>query len=211
MQPFLRTGAVLFFAAATATGSVAAYAQCAVDPYLAAQLTEDGENDMAFDVDGEVAYLNGTITDAILCKLKQLHKEHPEVETLVFEDVAGSVDDETNLKAGLLLHKLGYITELEPGSVIASGGVDLFLAGVERYGVPQVEVGVHSWSDSEGNSALDFPRDHAEHKPYLDYFEAIGIDPEFYWFTLEAAAPEDIHIMTLEEMARFGVFTETVE
>lgn len=35
----------------------------------------------------------------------------------------------------------------------------------------------------------------------------MGIPEAFYWFTLEAAAPDSIHWMTEAEMARYRVFT----
>jgi len=63
-------------------------------------------------------------------------------------------------------------------------------------------VGVHSWGgdgdgDGDGgdggdgggdiNNANELPRQSAEHKPYLDYYQKIGINSEFYWFTIAAA------------------------
>jgi len=55
-------------------------------------------------------------------------------------------------------------------------------------------VGVHSWGGGDGdgdggdiNNANELPRQSAEHKPYLDYYQKIGINSEFYWFTIAAA------------------------
>ncbi len=58
-------------------------------------------------------------------------------------------------------------------------------------------------------AAADLPRDDPEHAPYLEYFAAIGISPDFYWFTLEAAPPDGIHYLTPTEMVEFGVVTGT--
>lgn len=75
-------------------------------------------------------------------------------------------------------------------------------------------MGVHSWaeSDDEGNMETgdQVPRDAPRHQPFLDYYEAVGIPSEFYWFTLEAAPADDICNMTFDEMRQFGMIEEDV-
>ena len=43
---------------------------------------------------------------------------------------------------------------------------------------------------------------------HFDAHEDMGIPAAFYWRTLSAAPPEDIHWMTEEELERFGFFTD---
>ena len=38
---------------------------------------------------------------------------------------------------------------------------------------------------------------------FLDFYADMGTPEDFYWYTLEAAPPDDIHWMTPEELIRF--------
>ena len=160
-----------------------------------------------FEVDGTVAVMRGVINAATPARVLELAFRHPEVRTLVLADVPGSIDDVANLRAGRYLRELGFDTHVPTGGEVASGGTDLFLAGVRRSAGNSALFGIHSW-DGGPVAAIDLPRDHEEHRLYLDYYEEMGIPAAFYWRTLEAAPPEDIHWMTDEELERFGFFTE---
>lgn len=65
-------------------------------------------------------------------------------------------------------------------------------------------VGVHSWGGDDINNANELPRQSVEHKPYLDYYQKIGINSEFYWFTIAAADADadadEIYWMSAEEI-----------
>ncbi|MBR9871660.1 MAG: hypothetical protein GYB26_11010 [Gammaproteobacteria bacterium] len=160
-----------------------------------------------FSVRGDWAIMNGEITSKIVDQLNALVAENPQVRTIVMQNVPGSLDDEMNLKAGLRLRELGLNTYLPPGSQIASGGVDLFLAGKERIAAPNVLIGVHSWAGGGVTDASTLDRDHPGHKMFLDYYQALGIDPDFYWFTITAANADNIHWMSVDERQRFGITT----
>lgn len=90
--------------------------------------------------------------------------------------------------------------------VIASGGVDFFIAGTTRTIEPGAMVGVHAWSDGS-TSAASLPGNDLQHRLFIDYYQSMGLpDPEgFYFFTINAASPEDIHYMTPNEIARYGL------
>lgn len=165
------------------------------------------QSDGLFAVRGDWAIMNGEITSKIVEQLNTLVKNNPQVKTIVMANVPGSSDDEMNLKAGLRLRELGLNTYLPPGGEIASGGVDLFLAGKERFAAQDVLVGVHSWAGDGVSDASTLPRDHAYHKPYLDYYKALGINEDFYWYTIEAANADNIHWMTAAERVQYGVVT----
>jgi len=95
-------------------------------------------------------------------------------------------------------------------SQIDSGGVDLFLAGVERTMQDGARIGVHSWSDGT-NDATDFPRDSLEHDQNRQYIEDMVGSDDFYWFTIEAAPASSIYEMTNDEIVRFGLLTAPIE
>ena len=58
-----------------------------------------------------------------------------------------------------------------------------------------------------GKEATDFPNDHENHKPYIDYYIEMGFSPSeteaFYFFTIHAAKADDIHWMTEEEIVQY--------
>ena len=85
-----------------------------------------------FEVDGTVAVMRGVINAATPARVLELAFRHPEVRTLVLADVPGSIDDVANLRAGRYLRELGFDTHVPTGGEVASGGTDLFLAGVRR-------------------------------------------------------------------------------
>lgn len=160
------------------------------------------------DVRGDLLFVKGVVNARSFESVYHILEDEPGVHTVVLTYVPGSNDDEVNLKLGRLLHDIGMITYLPAQAEVASGGTDLFLAGVERIVERGARIGVHSWSDDGAGSGAALPRDHPEHERYLDYYRDIGIDEDFYWFTLQAAPPEDIHWMTEEEMTQYAVHTD---
>lgn len=184
----------------------AAGAVSATDLY---RLLSTLESAVAFEVDGERAHMRGTIDSTTPRCVRELLRDHPGVTTIVMHDVPGSVDDEANLRAGLLVRRAGLAIHLPAAGEIASGGTDFFLAGATRSLEPGALVGVHSWGgDPDDPAALDYPEDHEVHELYLDYYEALGVDAEFYWFTLRAASEDGIHWMTADELAHYGFETK---
>ena len=132
------------------------------------------------------------------------------IKVLIFTTVPGSADDETNLDLGCLIRLRQLVTFLPARGMIASGGTDLFLAGKRRIVERGAKIGVHSWSSGffGRRNASRLPKDHRDHSKYLNYYRNIEISVDFYWFTLEAAPPGDIHWMTHKEQLSYKVFTD---
>jgi len=126
----------------------------------------------------------------------------------VMQNVPGSMDDDINLLASMEIRNRGINTHIPADGMVASGGTDMFLAGVKRTIETGAKIGVHSWSDGSGKAALDYPKGNQVHDIYLDYYNAIGISTEFYWYTLSAASADNIHWMTIEEIAKYKVLAD---
>ena len=77
------------------------------------------------------------------------------------------------LQAARLVRSYGLNTVVLADSLIASGGVDFFLAGVERTIEPGAKLGVHTWG-GDGFSGAELPRDDPEHNCYLAYYSEMG-------------------------------------
>lgn len=159
-----------------------------------------------FEVDGTDLLMSGEINSKTLRQFEDVVAENPGITRLVELDVPGSLDDDTMIALAYRVRELGLDTHLTATSEIHSGGVDLFLAGVERTMEPGAILGVHSWSDGT-REAKDYPRDAPEHEKNRLYIERMLGDDAFYWFTIYAAPVDGIHIMTEDEIAEYGLLT----
>ncbi|WP_120635974.1 alpha/beta hydrolase [Ruegeria sp. EL01] len=159
-----------------------------------------------FHVDGTRLYMQGAINSKTLKQFEDVYAKHPNIKTLVELDVPGSLDDDTMIALAYRVRELGLNTHLEASSLIQSGGVDLFLAGVRRTMAPGAQIGVHSWSDGS-RDAKDYPRDAPEHEQNRLYIERMLGDDSFYWFTIYAAPADDIHFMSSTEIKKYGLLS----
>lgn len=165
---------------------------------------------LTFTVTGvNEAVLDGVICSGSLDAFENMLEHFPSVNTFKIKTIPGSADDETNLALSTVIHANGITTHILSGGIVASGGTDLFLAGVERTSSDNhPKIGVHSWASSDGRNGNTIPHDDEEHQNYLDYYQEININPDFYWYTLEAAPADNMHWMSVEEMKHFHVLTK---
>lgn len=175
----------------------------------APELRGDPDGPATFQVVDSRAYMIGEIDSSTPDAVEDLLEDHPEAATIVLLEVPGSSDDEANLEAARMVREAGLATHVPGDGEIASGGVDFFLAGETRTFDDGARFGVHSWGTGDPDfNAVDLDEDDPEHDKYLDYYEELGIDPDFYWFTIEAAPPLEIHWMTSAELDEFGFATQ---
>ncbi|MEM1093581.1 MAG: alpha/beta hydrolase [Bacteroidota bacterium] len=182
------------------------------------------DDSATFQVDGDAIAMNGVIDCTTAGRFFALLDATPGVTTLRLDYVPGSDDDDANFIFGQQVHERGLHTHvpdlrLNPGSasagervaagLIASGGVDLFLAGIERTVGEGACLGVHSWEDEAGVQGGDLPPDDETHDLYLDYFAAIGyaLGRDFYFYTLGVAPAERLHYMSRAELEQFDMVT----
>lgn len=150
------------------------------------------------------AHVNGILGKRFYKKFKLFIESNPKVKTIVLEYVPGSANDEWNVKSCMLLHQNNMNTELLPTSIIASGGVDLFISGNSRTIQEGAQIGVHSWSDGN-KDGIAYPRTSKEHAIFIEMFNKIEMDTAFYWYTLRAAPAKDIHWMTEDEIQKYNL------
>ena len=152
--------------------------------------------------------MNGEINSSTLKDFNRLLDNYPNLKLINMKEVPGSLDDEINLQVALKVHNNNIATHLLDNSLIASGGVDFFLAGIRRTKGENTMIGVHSWSDGS-NEATAFPEGHEFHLPYINFYKNVGFSQEdaeaFYYFTINAASADDIHYMTEEEIGQYKI------
>lgn len=137
------------------------------------------------------------------------------ITTIRLVNVPGSADDENSLRQlTQLIQTAGLTTTVPSNGMVASGGTDMLLMGRKRIIEPGACIGVHSWAAGyfgiSSQNGADLPRDSEEHALYLEFYEQIGIDPAFYWFTLDVADANDMHWMSPEEINRFKLSSTPV-
>lgn len=163
-----------------------------------------------FEVRGDELWMNGEINSKTYAQFVAILEENPQITTIVEEVVPGSLDDDTMIRLAYLVREKGLNTKLLAHSAIDSGGVDLFLAGVERTMASGAHIGVHSWSDGFRDAA-DYPRDAPEHEQNRKYIEDMLGNDEFYWFTIYAAPAAGIYEMTEAEIEQYGLVTQPIQ
>lgn len=165
-------------------------------------------NSMAakFTIKNNIAYMSGIICSNTPALVLELLYKHPEVRTIEMELVPGSIDDVSNLRASLYIHRFGLTTRLNKNSIIASGGTDLFLAGRKRIIEKGAKIGVHAW-DGGDTPATELSKEDEAHQLYIEYYKTVNIPEAFYWYTLKAAPASDIHFMTEKEINKYKIRT----
>ncbi len=166
--------------------------------------------DMTFTPEGDALIINGETQNDSLVKFRAALEKYPQTRKIILNIVPGSDDDEVNLKMARVIRRHQLSTHLTRTSVIESGGVELFMGGVERTMEQGAKIGVHSWSDDEGYEGHQLPKDHKDHKPYIKTYQKLGIPKSFYWFVLNAAPASGMYFMTEEEIVRYNLLTKPI-
>lgn len=157
-------------------------------------------------VDDTRAFITGDLGTNFYIQMKELIAQQPKVTTLVLKNVQGSVNDDINMHSGRLVRSAQLTTLMPADGEAHSGGVDLFASGYKRVYQQGGKLGVHSWCCEDGKGAGELGRDHKAHGAQLTFFrEMLGTDlgPEFYFFTIESAPHDDIHLMTQAEIDKY--------
>ncbi len=169
-----------------------------------------GAGNSHLEIKGNEAYLSGVLGTVTYSQIKDLIINHPKIKTIVMTQISGSLNDAVNLHTGRLLRENGFTTKLLSDSDIASGGVDLFCAGVKRIIEKGAKIGVHSWCCTNGLTAIELSKEHPAHQNQLAYFSMVlgsKNGPSFYFYTLEASPFNSIHYMTDEEIKKWNIAT----
>ncbi|OLQ88479.1 alpha/beta hydrolase [Vibrio panuliri] len=167
----------------------------------------EGDQPLTFYVNGNIATLSGVVCDGSPDAFTDMMDENPNITDLLFKSIDGSADDEANIELAYMVREAKLNSQIRHNGHIASGGTDLFLAGVKRSVEEGAKIGVHSWAGSDGMQGDELPRNHSEHQRYLNYYRAMGIDTEFYWYTLRVAPASGMHYMSMSELRQYGFIT----
>ncbi|MCR9638647.1 hypothetical protein R7035_18860 [Vibrio sp. 1731] len=169
--------------------------------------TVTGMTPLQFEVQGKTAIIDGVSCDGSTSAFNNMLSKNPSVNQLYLRDISGSIDDDANLKLGRLIRSKKMKTVVDSNSHVTSGGVDLYLAGASRSWSAGAKLGVHSWSDGV-KDGREYPSSHSSHDIFTSYYQDMGINSDFYWFTLNSAKSSSMHYLTLDEIVKYEIVTE---
>jgi hypothetical protein len=168
--------------------------------------------ELAYTKAGSSLILTGVIDAETAPSLSAALRTNPEVNRLILDSIPGSADDEASLsKLAKLVRNSGVTTHVPSHGMVASGGTDMVVMGKTRRIDTGACIGVHTWAAGWSETGADLARDDPKHDLYLDFYRDMGIDPAFYWFTLDAAGPDNVHWMSAAEINRFGLSSTLVK
>ena len=126
-------------------------------------------------IDETRAQLNGVTDERSPAQFAALLRDFPRLAILEMQESPGTFDDRANLRLGRMIRAAGIITHVPAGGSVRSGGVELFLAGVERRIDDGAEFAVHAWEDDSGLEATDYAANAPENSKYLAYYREMGM------------------------------------
>ena len=171
-------------------------------------LTGENNDELSFEVEKNTAYLSGILNSDLVSQLSDFIKQNPNVTELVLVDVPGSVDQHATMEGARLIRRLGLNTHIAQTGYVLSGGVDLFLGGVERTIGAGAGVGVHAWSDGSRMKAANVNVADSIHAVYVNFYLEMGVPERFYWFSLDAAPADRVYFLSPEETYDYQLATQ---
>ncbi|NRB53779.1 MAG: alpha/beta hydrolase [Saprospiraceae bacterium] len=181
--------------------------------FLSCNQTQIDTNEFGIfsSIDSTTAQMDGVIDSRTPDDWENFMQAFPNTTQLIMKECPGSDDDIANLQVARKVRAKGLHIHLPAAAEIASGAVDFFLAGITRTREAGSKIGVHSWADGDNREATEFPQGHPNHLPYIEYYQELGFTQSeaeaFYYFTIHAAATEDIHWMNDSEIEQYRLLT----
>ena len=160
-------------------------------------------------LDGQRAALMGITDRDSVSHFETLLRDHPGIATIELIDCPGTEDDRANLRLGRLIRARGIATHVPANGFVASGAVELYLAGQRRSAENGAEFAVHSWEDDSGQEPADFAPDAPQNRAYLDYYQAMGMsgDQARAFYAMTNSVPfSSARWLTASEMDRWARF-----
>ncbi|REG79536.1 alpha/beta hydrolase [Marinomonas pollencensis] len=166
------------------------------------------ESKLTIYVKNNMAFLSGVLEADLPQRLTEMVRQHPNVTDIMLVDVPGTDDQQATMEGARLIRRLGLNTHIVPTGYVLSGGVDLFLGGVERTIGAGAGVGVHAWSDNIGTQANSLNKVNPVHATYVNFYLEMGVSERFYWFSIQAAPANRIYFLSSEEIYDYQLVTE---
>lgn len=181
---------------------------CASQPHiLEGAKPKPQQESLSIYVENDVMYLSGMLTSQLPQQLRNALSDNPNITDLVLVDVPGSLDQAATMDAARMIRHFELNTHIAKTGYVLSGGVDLFLGGIERSIGAGAGVGVHAWRDTQ-DWGDDINLADPVHATYVNFYLEMGVPERFYWFTLDAAPAERVYFLSPEEFYDYRLVTD---
>lgn len=167
----------------------------------------DGSHQFKLSARDNCLFVRGVIDSKTPIFLEEILNMDPFIRCVVLTHIDGSLDDLATFEAGRIIRSMGLSTYVPKYALVVSGGVELFLSGSKRFVEVGAKMGVHAWraySFADGViDARELPRSSWYHTLYTSYYKEMGIDEQFYFFSIEAASHERMYYLSQDEIQAF--------
>lgn len=167
----------------------------------------DPEARLNLVVEDTIAYAYGGTDANSFNDIRRQLDANPQIDTIVLKHIPGTKHLGENTRIAQMIRARGINTHLERNSFIASGGVDLFLAGQQRTMECGAQIGVHSWQDSAGESPRTLGFDPIEDQ-MARFHASLDVDPAFYAFARDAAPHKSLYFLSRDDLKKFNLLTD---
>ena len=106
---------------------------------------DEAGSPVVIEIENKLAIMVGTLDASTPALVAGVIAANPLVDTFVLKAIPGTLNTAVSLNAGRAIRAAGLNTIVPSGGAVASGGTDLFLAGVVRIVEAGGRVGVHEW------------------------------------------------------------------
>ena len=157
-------------------------------------------------------HMDGDITSVTAANLEELIADHSDAKLIIMKNCGGVHLNEATLEAARLVRSSQMDTHLASDGIISRGGLNFFIAGVNRSMDTGGQIGVSSWKDDQGNEATFYDFGDNAHLPYLNFYSEMGfqwlIASDFYYFSIAAADSDNLFFLTDDLIEDYGLLTK---
>lgn len=141
-------------------------------------------------------------------QFRAMLRDHPGIAMLEMIDCPGTEDDRANLELGRMIRAQAITTHVPGNGWVASGAVEVFLAGIHRSIEPGARFAVHSWEDDRGRGPRDYSPEAPENRAYISYYRSMGMserDARAFYDMTNSAPFSRPRILSAAEMVRWAM------
>ena len=176
------------------------------DGYLMVDNFRDGRQAQSFihaTSDSPAAYLVGHLGVTFPYAINALQTDYPWVKILILKEVPGGYGMEAIIDGMHMIYDAGMATVLEPDSMVASAGTDVFIAGKYRHAMAGAKLGIHEFGG-------DAPQGEDKTTTAIrDFFTKVGIRDDFYAF-MRSKPHDTMYWLNPTELKKYNITNATL-
>lgn len=154
-------------------------------------------------VEGNQARICGEIGTQTYRQIERIIADHPQVNTLVFDNVIANTNDDIVRHTGRFIRRSGFHTSVPADGVAQGGAIALFIAGAVRRVDDGGSVTVSDWyanNAKDENARILWDNIHQYRIAYFRDMLGPDVGEKCYYFVVNLAESNQYHRLTREEL-----------